>query len=231
MTRVAEPRQRRSRQRRAQLLEAALALLAEGGVRAVTHRAVARRAGLPAAATTYYFSSIHELVREALELNLEQRLTELRAVLETAVAQEPDPRRAVDRFAHTLLASQPRRAVTQLELYLQATRDPELRSSVRESLAAFEDLAAETLGRGGLGAPSAARTLVAVVDGVVLHELATREPDEEGRAAAAERLAEALWAVLGPLLAARGPTEAPPVSPPARPARVLPLGPPLGGPG
>jgi DNA-binding transcriptional regulator YbjK len=228
---VAEPRQQRSRQRRAQLLEAALALLAEGGVRSVTHRAVARRAGLPAAATTYYFSSIHELVREALELNLEQRLTELRAVLETAVAQEPDPRRAVDRFARTLLTGQSRRAVTQLELYLQATRDPELRSSVRESLAAFEDLAAETLARGGLGAPSAARTVVAVVDGVVLHELATRELDDEGQEAAAERLAQALWAVLGPLLEARGPAFSPSISPPPPPAAALLLEPPLAGPG
>ena len=50
--------QGRSRQRRDELLAATIELFAEGGSRAVTHRAVARRAGLPPATTTYYFSSM-----------------------------------------------------------------------------------------------------------------------------------------------------------------------------
>ena len=56
MVTSAAPSQRRSRARREALLRAAVALLAEGGVRAVTHRAVADRAGVPLAATTYYFA-------------------------------------------------------------------------------------------------------------------------------------------------------------------------------
>src|SRR3954464_1415614 len=42
------------------LVTAAAELLCEGGFDAVRHRAVARRAGLPLAATTYYFSSLDD---------------------------------------------------------------------------------------------------------------------------------------------------------------------------
>src|SRR5690606_10674206 len=64
--------QERSRLRRDALLDAALDLFVEGGSRAVTHRAVAAAAGLPAATTTYYFATIDDLLREALNRHIEQ---------------------------------------------------------------------------------------------------------------------------------------------------------------
>src|SRR5690349_12688209 len=53
--------------RRYALVSAAAELLAEGGFEAVRHRAVARRAGLPLASTTYYFSSLDDLIAKAVE--------------------------------------------------------------------------------------------------------------------------------------------------------------------
>ncbi|PXW31665.1 UNVERIFIED_CONTAM: TetR family transcriptional regulator [Williamsia faeni] len=53
--------------RRALLIAAAGELLLEGGFDAVRHRAVADRAGLPLASTTYYFASLEDLVAEAVE--------------------------------------------------------------------------------------------------------------------------------------------------------------------
>src|SRR4051812_50083921 len=53
--------------RRAALVEAAAKLLVEGGFDAVRHRAVAERAGLPLASTTYYFDSLEDLVTAAVE--------------------------------------------------------------------------------------------------------------------------------------------------------------------
>ena len=53
--------------RRYALVSAAAELLCEGGFEAVRHRAVARRAGLPLASTTYYFSSLDELIAKAVE--------------------------------------------------------------------------------------------------------------------------------------------------------------------
>ena len=44
------------------ILEAALRVIAERGVEAVTHRAVADAAGVPLSATTYYFESLDELL-------------------------------------------------------------------------------------------------------------------------------------------------------------------------
>ena len=53
--------------RRYALVSAAADLLCEGGFDAVRHRAVARRAGLPLASTTYYFSSLDDLIANAVE--------------------------------------------------------------------------------------------------------------------------------------------------------------------
>lgn len=48
-------------QRRRKITDAAVALFREQGLAAVRHRAVAKRAGVPLSATTYYFSSIDDL--------------------------------------------------------------------------------------------------------------------------------------------------------------------------
>ncbi|MDL9936871.1 TetR family transcriptional regulator [Gordonia sp. ABSL1-1] len=62
MTSAATPKGAR---RRSRLIEAAGDLLLEGGFDAVRHRAVAERAGLPLASTTYYFASLDDLMAEA----------------------------------------------------------------------------------------------------------------------------------------------------------------------
>ena len=62
MTSAATPKGAR---RRSRLIEAAGALLLEGGFDAVRHRAIAERAQLPLASTTYYFSSLDDLMAEA----------------------------------------------------------------------------------------------------------------------------------------------------------------------
>jgi DNA-binding transcriptional regulator YbjK len=47
----------RGEARRTAIVDAALRLVARGGPRAVTHRAVAAEADVPLAATTYYFAT------------------------------------------------------------------------------------------------------------------------------------------------------------------------------
>jgi|SRR5690606_29690650 len=60
---------RASRQRgettRRKLLDATLRVIARDGVRAVTHRAVAREAGLSVSLTTYYFVDLYDLIANA----------------------------------------------------------------------------------------------------------------------------------------------------------------------
>jgi len=61
-------RSTRGEQTRNRILEATLATIAELGLRGVTHREVARRADVQLSLTTYYFSDIEELIREAFVL-------------------------------------------------------------------------------------------------------------------------------------------------------------------
>ena len=55
----------RGHERREAILRAALKIIAQDGVRAVRHRAVAKEADVPLAATTYYFKDINELIYDA----------------------------------------------------------------------------------------------------------------------------------------------------------------------
>jgi AcrR family transcriptional regulator len=54
-----------SRERREAILDAALRVIEREGVRGVRHRAVAKEAGVPLAATTYYFEDIHALLHDS----------------------------------------------------------------------------------------------------------------------------------------------------------------------
>jgi DNA-binding transcriptional regulator YbjK len=63
-----------SEQRRRLILEAALRIIIREGVRGVRHRAVAKEANVPLAATTYYFKDIQELINDTFTLYAEQSL-------------------------------------------------------------------------------------------------------------------------------------------------------------
>ena len=74
--------------RRHALVAAAAELLHEGGFDAVRHRAVADRAGLPLASTTYYFASLDDLVTAAVEQDARDDLARGRAQLDALTADE-----------------------------------------------------------------------------------------------------------------------------------------------
>jgi DNA-binding transcriptional regulator YbjK len=63
-----------SEQRRRLILEAALRIVIREGVRGIRHRAVAKEAEVPLAATTYYFKDIQELITDTFTLYAEQSL-------------------------------------------------------------------------------------------------------------------------------------------------------------
>lgn len=65
-------------ERQGAILGATIRILSGAGLAAVTHRAVAREAGVPLAATTYYFSSKDELVTEALAIFVGEEIARLR---------------------------------------------------------------------------------------------------------------------------------------------------------
>ena len=174
---VVEPRQERSKARREALLRAAIALRAEGGARAVTHRAVAARAGLPAASTTYYFDSIQQLTEEALALHVADRVRELDAVIGEAIAGGRSAEEVGARLAEALADRATDVVVAQYEIYLEAVRNPNMRPTVAGALDAFEQFAVVVLKALGARDPEgAAPAFIALVDGFALHRLARPRP-------------------------------------------------------
>ncbi|MDO5700524.1 MAG: TetR family transcriptional regulator [Bowdeniella nasicola] len=83
-------RRARGELRRQKLVDAAAAIIREEGPVAVTHRAVAKRAGCSLSATTYYFTGLDELLAEAGQINI--RLWARRAEhVATEVERQPVP--------------------------------------------------------------------------------------------------------------------------------------------
>ncbi len=161
----------RGERRREELAEAACDLLAEEGFGAVSHRAVARRAGLPLASTTYYFASREELVAEALARLGERWLARGRVRADAPGASTAE--RAVGAVAGTDVRDE---LVTFYERYVQAARTPAYAEVVRGWTAEVTALVAATLERGGED-PGAARRVVALVDGLLLAALLEGRPD------------------------------------------------------
>lgn len=169
-----------AQRRRDALLRAAVEIVAEAGPGAATHRAVAARAGLPPATTSYFFSSIDELLTEATRHfagQQAQAYAELADALHDAPAAD-----LLDGFVAALMAADRTVELGQVEAYLRAARDPSVRAGAAEVMAAFEDTAAAALRAAGLAEPERhARVLTAFVDGFILQHLANPRPDDETR--------------------------------------------------
>lgn len=68
----ADSGRRGTRDKRRMISEAASDVMAERGIAGTTHRQVARRAGVPLAATTYHFDNLDRIVAAASDLVLDQ---------------------------------------------------------------------------------------------------------------------------------------------------------------
>ncbi|MET1061693.1 MAG: TetR family transcriptional regulator [Aeromicrobium sp.] len=171
--------QERSRLRRDELLTAAIELFAEGGARAITHRAVAARAGLPPATTTYYFESIQELIREALGAHVHLWTRELAALADFDLTVDLDLDKA-SRFTAGVFASRgPDVAALELSIFLAAAREPELQDAARLAMAAFEEFATRLLAGAGIDEPDhLAAAVVALIMGTALRRQSGFYPED-----------------------------------------------------
>ncbi len=182
--------------RRAALVAAAAELLGSGGFDAVRHRAVAERAGLPLASTTYYFASLDDLVVAAMERRGRDELAEVRAELD-ALPADAGVEAVVELVLDQLLGRESRRSleavVLRYERFVGAGRRPYLGPLMREMRGEFDALLVDVLARAGVALdPKALLRLVAVVDGTVVNGFIEADPDPRAAARAA------LLDVLGP---------------------------------
>ena len=168
MTRAEPTRQVRGERRRQAILEAALRLISQHGVGALTHRAVAEEAGVPLASTTYYFDSLDELLEGALQLFVDEEATRLTALAERLQGQELPPVEIARLFQAELEPD-----AAQFELYVEAARRPSLREVARSSIEMYARVAATALSAAGLDEPAIdPRAFVALFDGYGLHRIA-----------------------------------------------------------
>ncbi|WP_375000473.1 TetR/AcrR family transcriptional regulator [Aeromicrobium sp. CTD01-1L150] len=194
--------QERSRQRRELLLAAAIELFAEGGSRAVTHRAVAAAAGLPPASTTYYFESIEELLRAALADHVARWRHELDQLsgLESMPRAHISVDEATTVIGQVFAARGPDVAARELSILLAVARDDALRDEARATLEGFEELAARWLAI--LGVPDGERvapTMLALVAGTALRRQSGQYSEQEE----ARMLSEGLRDLVGAHLQGR----------------------------
>jgi DNA-binding transcriptional regulator YbjK len=166
----------RGEARRAQLLEAALRVIARGGVGAATHRAVAAEAGVPLGSTTYYFASREDMVAQALELVVGWDRTALANAREEILAAATAPKPLAEAISRTLLRGLDEDEhvwIAEHELFIEANRRPELRELAASWTKAETDVVAPALERLGTRDPErAARLLVAALYGLALEVLA-----------------------------------------------------------
>lgn len=172
--------------RRTEILDGALHVLAEHGMRGLTHRAVDASAGIPQGSTSYYYRS-----RSALIAGCIDRILELDFAVEAPVVSSVgDVRALVDvsvDVAVSLATTQRYRTLARYELSLVAMRDPQLRAKLVQAGNTLRAFAADVLR--GLGATDAARSaeeLAATIDGMVFTAL-VRGPHEPAALAAALR--------------------------------------------
>lgn len=172
----------RGRHTREEILRAALRVIAERGVGATTHRAVAEEAGVPVGAPGYYFGTMDGLLQEALKLFTREETDRLRALARSLEELDrPAPEIVADVFARGVAETHVGQAtlvLAQFELYLEAARRAPLRDAAAACLDAYRDLAAAALrATGRRRAEEAAPRFVALCDGLGLHQLADPQPD------------------------------------------------------
>jgi AcrR family transcriptional regulator len=188
--------------RRRELADAAIGLLAASGVHGLTHRAVEKASGLPPGTASNYFRSRESLLVAAAERVVELHLTDMDHVArhrKAAVAPPADTRteiggQLVDLLAGSLFAAattQRARYLAIFELQLEAVRRPALASALAGLQNTSMRFTADHHAELGLSIPvEAIPTLIALYGGA-LFTLVTAPPEYIGEGSA-RTLAQAI---------------------------------------
>jgi Uncharacterized protein conserved in bacteria len=155
--------------RRDRLVTVTLDVIAEHGVAATTHRAVAAAADVPLGSMTYHFTSRADLLAAAFSRYADTAATRFEERMR-AVPDNKDLSTALrDHIVSDLLGS-PRDLVLAYELYLAAARTPALRVITQEWMRRSRS-ALECHVESGT-----ARAVDALMEGLTLHNALASEP-------------------------------------------------------
>jgi DNA-binding transcriptional regulator YbjK len=175
-----QKRRLRGETRRRAILDAVLTIVGRDGAGSVTHRAVAKEARVPLAATTYYFASRDELLAEAFHKAAAEDVAQLERDAEVLAAPPLDPSSLADRlcdFVDEWLAGDRLTLLAQYEISLEAARRPELATASRAWTDAHVTALAPALKELGAAEPERDAWIVySTLCGMVLDELAAPRP-------------------------------------------------------
>jgi DNA-binding transcriptional regulator YbjK len=158
---------------RERILHATLELIGEHGLGAVTNRAVAARAEVSPGSLTYHFGSQTELLREALLLFVTREAQRLEAVAAGLAGSAPGLEAVAAAVQEVVQNADRREQLAQMELYLQAARDPALQDVAARAFAAYDHAARAVLQALGVEDPEPlVPAVIALVDGFELRRAA-----------------------------------------------------------
>jgi len=165
--------------RRDQLLDAAIEVIGEHGMRALTHRAVDRAAGVPTGSTSNYFRTSDALLDAVVERFVVRERANFEAIAAAVGPGDPDQlARAVTEFARD--ATGPHRTLTlaRYAILVEAAIRPGLRPQLRESGARVNAWFISWMRHAGSQNPERDTPIVMnAYTGFVLHQLARPRPD------------------------------------------------------
>ena len=133
-----KPRAEESVDRREELLEAAIRVVSQLGMRGLTHRAVETEAGMPHGSTTYYFGTRHDLLVALMAYMSERGRRAVEPIARGLALTLADRSKPVDldAIATALIAWLDASAEMELaryELQITAARDPEMKQLMIEA--------------------------------------------------------------------------------------------------
>lgn len=172
-------------ERREQLVDAAIEVLAEEGLTGTTTRAITDKAGLALGAFHYAFESKDALLRAVLD----RRADEIETALATATRDITSIQQVIDRLAEmawTIVQGRRDLEIAIYELTLHALRNPELAAVAAGKYDRYVEVVREAIsGVGDLpddnAAEEIARFLVATFDGLILQDLIHGDPEAARR--------------------------------------------------
>lgn len=182
--------------RRTQLLDAGLRVIAREGMRGLTHRSVENEAGVPHGSTTYYFGTRYDLLA-ALSVHMRETDRELvepiahqLALLLADRSQEFDLS-AMAAATVAWVESNPELQLARYEMQLAGARDPQLKELMTDCAVTFRRMIEPIVVSAGSKQPERhARMVQSIVDGLVLDWLTHTDGDPS-------LIAEGLERVLG----------------------------------
>jgi DNA-binding transcriptional regulator YbjK len=157
--------------------DAAIAVLGEEGSRALTHRAVDRRAGLPTGSTSNVARTRAALLTLTIERFIDLNVAAFGAIADQAPTGPAELARLLAETTHFLVVNDRTRMIARYELAMVSVRHPELRRELNHAADSLRASAREVLIAAGSTAPDRhSRQMNALIEGLVFHTSVDDQP-------------------------------------------------------